>query len=409
MQPKKDRRMRCPKCKSLHTKKNGKRKIIPFSFDRRTKREVQRYRCKNCKLTFSIRHDKHKQYTTFFKKEILRMHVEERMSYRVISKRLKEKLGIKLPAGRACCMANEIASKVKSSKQIKEEFNPHWSGYLVVDDKYINVKGKKQVSLIAVDSTGDLVHGELLPYQEQTNYDDFMRFIKIHLEYPFKAVTMDLDIMLEKSIKTVLGKDVPYQKCLRHAIENIKKIVDYPIKKRQYKSLREKIDNNRRLNEDEVSLFNLLGNELTDLEELIFGVTNILYSSDRNKSTEIHKSLRLKFGDIYPRVFSMIEYHWDGLLMHQKDNLIPKTNNIAENRNKQIKRRLKTIEAFQSETYAFNYLILLCNYLRFKPYTDCRNKRKHCNGKSPLELCGVVLKEKDWLKCSLNLYQNSNR
>lgn len=404
MQPRKNRRMRCPNCKSLQTKRNGKRKITSVSFNRRTKREVQRYKCKSCKRTFSNRLDKRKRYTTFFKKEILRMHVEERMSYRVISKRLKEKLGIKVLAGRACCMANEIASTVKSSKQIKEEFNPHWSGYLVIDDKYINVKGKKQVSLIAVDSTGDPVHEELLPYQEQTNYDDFIRFIKIHLEYPFKAVTTDLDIMLEKSIKMVLGRDIPHQKCLRHAMENIKKIIDYPNKKRQYENLREQIHNNRQLNEDEISLFNRLENELSDLEELLFGVTNILHGSDRNKSTEAHKSLKFRFGNIYPRVFNMIEYHWEGLLAHQKDNLIPKTNNIAENRNRQIKRRLKTIEAFQSETYAFNYLILICNYLRFKPYTDCRNKRKHCNGKSPLELCGVVLKEKDWLKCSLNLY-----
>ncbi|MEW5897532.1 MAG: transposase, partial [Nanoarchaeota archaeon] len=121
-----------------------------------------------------------------------------------------------------------------------------------------------------------------------------------------------------------------------------------------------------------------------------FGVTNILYSSDRNKSTEIHKSLKLKFGDIYPRVFSMIEYHWEGLLAHQKDNNIPKTNNIAENRNRQIKRRFKTIEAFQSEISATNYLILICNYLRFKPYTDCRKNRKSRNGKSPLEICGLV-------------------
>ena len=64
-------------------------------------------------------------------------------------------------------------------------------------------------------------------------------------------------------------------------------------------------------------------------------------------------------------------------------------------------RRLKTIEAFQSIETAFNYLNLVRNYLRFKPYTDCRGKRRIRSRKSPMKLCQVGLSTKDWLKLSL--------
>jgi hypothetical protein len=60
-------------------------------------------------------------------------------------------------------------------------------------------------------------------------------------------------------------------------------------------------------------------------------------------------------------------------------------------------RRFKTIESFQKLIYAENYLNLYKNYLRFKPYTDCRGCNRYKNGKSPLEVCGVVLNNKDWL------------
>jgi len=135
--------MRCPNCSSLDTKQNGKRKLTPVSFDRRSKRDVQRYKCKQCKKTFIKRREKHKHYTKTFMLEVARMHVEERMSYRVISKRLRERYSIKITPGRLCSIVNEIASNVKGSRQIKEELQPKWEGYLIVDDKYINVKGNK--------------------------------------------------------------------------------------------------------------------------------------------------------------------------------------------------------------------------------------------------------------------------
>jgi transposase-like protein len=101
---------------------------------------------------------------------------------------------------------------------------------------------------------------------------------------------------------------------------------------------------------------------------------------------------------VYPRVVRWLDNHLDQMLVHQHHRRIPKTNNIAENLNKQLQRRFKTIEAFQSRETAWNYQNLIRNYLRFKPYTDYRGERRCHNGMSPLEVCGVTLPHRDWVK-----------
>jgi hypothetical protein len=76
---------------------------------------------------------------------------------------------------------------------------------------------------------------------------------------------------------------------------------------------------------------------------------------------------------------------------------------MAENFNRQLQRRLKTIEAFQSFSTALNYLNMLRNYLRFKPFTDCKRAKKNRNGFAPIELCKAKLLSRDWIKNSINL------
>ncbi|MGC8653672.1 MAG: hypothetical protein ACP5US_06755, partial [Candidatus Kryptoniota bacterium] len=68
-----------------------------------------------------------------------------------------------------------------------------------------------------------------------------------------------------------------------------------------------------------------------------------------------------------------------------------------------------TMESFQNSQTAAWYINLLVSYLRQKPYTDCRGKSKHLNGKSRLEAVNVKLKSKDWLKSSLKSHPKSNR
>lgn len=387
------RRMKCCYCSSLQTIKNGKRKLLSYSLSNKSSKEIQRFKCKDCKKTFIKREQTKQRYTKVFKLELTRMHVEERMSYRVISKRIKERYGIRISKNTICRMVNEVARYSKGDIRISEEYKPKWFGYLTVDDKYFGVKADKKLILTATDSSGDLVHLEIFKHIEQQRIDEFMRFIKEHLRYPFKGITTDLDEMLEKSIHKELGNKLPHQKCLKHVLDSIDKIIQLKQKRKSY----EKAD---KLDKD--------GYELKQKEykeaEMIFTLSKqMFYCPDKKQSKQILKGLRI-YTDKYPKLFDFFDRHLDKLLTHHGCPSIKKTNNIAENINRQFMRRLKTIESFQRLSYAENYLNLYKNYLRFKPYTDCRKKNKFKNGKSPLEVCGVILQNKDWLKNAVCFY-----
>jgi transposase-like protein len=402
-QQKKRRRMFCPNCRSYSTKKNGKRTNISIGTDRKTTREIQRYYCKECKRSFTKRKDKYKQYSRGFTKEIIRMHLEQRMSFRVISKIINEQQGLKTSPSYICKLLNEEIKKVKSSFQIKNELSPEWSGYLIVDDKMINIRGEKKVSSIAKDNNGDIVHEELLEYPDQSSYDDFFLFIKNRLGYSFKSVTTDLDPKLERSIKRVLGENTAHQKCLKHALDNILRIVKYQSLRAKQSKIEKKYTNDFKSfsNKDRKEL-EKTKSQLEEINQMIEIIKRFLWTEKKSKSEIIYRKIESKYLKKYPKVIYFLKSNIKELLTHQGDKEIPKTNNDAENTNRQIKRRLKTIEAFQSKINAYNYLILFCNYLRMKPYTDCRKMRKYRNGKTPLELSGVKIDISDWVKFSLN-------
>ncbi len=104
-----------------------------------------------------------------------------------------------------------------------------------------------------------------------------------------------------------------------------------------------------------------------------------------------------------------LKSNWSNLMMYHHVPGLPRTNNFAESVNKQLERRFKTMESFQSRQTAVWYINLLVSYLRQKPYTDCRGNRRHLNGKSRLEAAGAHLVSKDWLKNSLKSPTKSNR
>lgn len=402
-QSKKKRSMRCPNCNSLSTKKNGKRELTYIGFDRKSKRQTQRYKCEKCQKTFSKRRERYKHYSNGFKEQVVRMHIEERMSFRVISKRLKERFAVKISAGYLCKVFNETISKVKSSIQIKEQCQPQWEGYLIVDDKMINIKGEKKLSLIAKDRSGDIVHEELFDYIQQDRYDDFLRFIKLRLNYQFKSITTDLDPMLAKAIKTVLPEGCPHQLCLKHTLDNIYRSVKYQTLKVKLNKLEREAQIGQWKHSEDIDqeLIKLRG-EVERIDKMIKQIKQFLWNKDRKRSEALLKRIIENYAEKYPEVINLLKKKKESLLKHQLDNKIAKTNNDAENTNRQIKRRLKTIEAFQSRKNAENYLIIICNHLRMKPYTDCRGARKYRNGYSPLQLCQAKLNTNDWVKFSLN-------
>ena len=310
---------------------------MPINNDRHSLREVQRYYCKDCKKTFSKRRDRKKKYTLNFKIELTRMHIEERMSYRVISKRIDERFGKKITPQYICKMVNEVAENTKGSIQLKEEYSPKWEGYLTVDDKYINVKGKKELSLIAVDSSGDIIHSELIKEANQTSYNEFMLFIRDKLNYPVKSVTTDLDEMLSTSIEQVFGAETRHQQCIKHAIEAVKRLIEYQSlkiktvrlgyrikqmelelisKKQAYITSKLEIERLKSEYEKLLKVFE-------EREKLIKSITRMFYCTNSAESEKYLGEIK-KVNKEYPIVIRFLEKHKEKLLMHQNDQRITK-------------------------------------------------------------------------------------
>ncbi len=401
------RRVRCPKCKSLWTVRNGSRCLTPVSIDRHVKRSVQCYRCRECGEYFSCRKEKHKKYSFGFKAELARMHVEGRMSDRVMSKRIQEKTGKQIGPSVLCGMVNEVARQSKSSWHIQREYQPQWTGYLVVDDKYLNKRRKALMSLVALDSTGDAIHSEVLEEPTQEHIENFFLYIRDRLEYPIKGITTDMDERLRRAIERVFTGQLPHQMCLWHALESVRGMLGYGqlarqkgILERQDVRLAEKvvewkvIEERKRLRQE----LERVQSRYDEQRGLLMIIRQMLYAKKHTASLALLRRLQSREGKRYPQVIAFLKAHLDGLTMHQQDHHLEKTSNRAENFNKQLQRRFKTIESFQTSETAFNYLNLLRNYLRFKPFTDCRFNAAQRNGKSPIELCNVKLTHHNWLK-----------
>jgi hypothetical protein len=62
---------------------------------------------------------------------------------------------------------------------------------------------------------------------------------------------------------------------------------------------------------------------------------------------------------------------------------------------KQLNKKLRLMEGFESLDSAERYVRLLVGCYRFKRFTD--SGRRASNGKAPLELAGVDITGRDWL------------
>ena len=365
---------------------------------------------------FSLRVDKGKKYGFDFKAELVRMHVEERMSYRVMSKRLKEKFGLSITPRYLCKMVNEVAKMSKSSIEISHQFKPKWDGYIAVDDKYVRVRGRRYLSLVAVDTTGDPVHIELVEEPNQEAYDNFFRYLVDHIGYRVRAITTDLDPMLDNAVKNVFAGKILHQKCIWHALEIVKRQIDFQKARQEYHRFKKKYDIMAATLEDKKVFYHstkeklaqmkadldVLQEECSAKEKLVEDVREMLKQKTSSSASIKLTNIKQRYKDKYPKIISFLTANLEGLTTHTINHDIPNTNIMAENFNRQLQRRLKTIEAFQTVTTAFNYLNMIRNYIRFKPYTDCKGIRKYRNRKSPIELCSVKLRSRDWIKNSIN-------
>ncbi len=211
--------------------------------------------------------------------------------------------------------------------------------------------------------------------------------------------------MLDSVVKNVFGGKILHQKCVWHGLEIVKRQInfqktrqDYLRFKRKYELISTSLEDKKvfyhstkeRLAEMKADL-DVLQDEYSAKEKLVTDVREMLKQKTSSSVSIKLTNIKRLYKDKYPLVISFLTANLEGLTTHTINHDIPKTNIMAENFNRQLQRRLKTIEAFQTVATAFNHPNMIRNYIRFKPYTDCKGKRKYRNRMSPIELCSVRL------------------
>lgn len=354
--------------------------------------------------------------------DVAHRHVEGE-SFRVIAREIFERTGRKISPSSLQQMVGSIAERCMSVAEMSRVLHPPgWSGFLVVDEKRVSIRGRAQWFYEAVDTTGDVVHWE--PVSE-CSVNEAIRFLEevVALGYPCRGITSDLDTSLTLAIEKVYAQK-PHQYCIKHALGVVELLIGYrtssarrrhlrkelrasferlPLKKGVFlaRASREFVEQWRHLR--------LSSRQALAIEQLHEQCRCILCARTQSRALDLLAELRRSHSAVHARkwkAINFLERHWIRLMRHHSVRGLPRTNNMAETFNKQLKRRLKILESFQHQTTAISYMNLLVAYLRLKPYTDCRGGRKHLNGKSRLESAGLRRLPGDWLDHSLKTPRN---
>jgi transposase-like protein len=393
--------------------------VYPVDTHRHTRRKVQRFRCRSCGRSFSLRRQKKKRYSWEFALEVTRRHVEERSSYRVLAKRYREDLGVRVSPSSLQRMVVMVGKRCKSPVELSRELELWWRGYFLVDDKHVGVRGKDVRWYLGVDKTGDIVHAEAFKEPTVTAMGEFFKTLRDDLSYRMKGLTSDQEGIIRWAFRRIFpGK--PHQLCVKHALETLDRHLGYSKARRRITSLQRRVraqlrslpdrrsaESARRVWEEVKRGYEQIRQErkaLKPVETLRRAIRRVLcaatYRQALSRWANFHRH-RLHRHRAHRQIVDFVAAHWQHLTVHYHHRGMPRTNNIAENTMRQLERRLKTVEGFGTLSSARAYVNLLIGYLRTKPFTDCRGSRRYRNGLSRLELAGATLPTHDWLKLCL--------
>lgn len=234
----------------------------------------------------------------------------------------------------------------------------HYSGVLLVDGKYLHVKGypDKIPCIYGLDYlTHDIVHFVLSRGENYQSSVSFFRSLRL-LGYPLHALVCDDNQNFQLACQRTYPKAV-IQICHNHYKESIRR------------SLMVRSDPTYRLFMLEI---NQLFSTKRSVEEFFFLARRIL----------------LKHG-YDPRcqgVLLDLEKRKGVLLAYTNEKSIPRTTNLIECFNSHLEGRLKSLKGFESLGHARLWLNAYFLRRRFKPFTDCTGHFQKLNGSCSLQL-----------------------
>ena len=375
---------------------------------------LQRFLCLACGRSYTVRRRPRSRYGEAFARAVTHRHIEGE-SFRVVAREIFDRTGRRISPTSLQQMVASVASRCKSAGEMSRDLRPPgWSGFLVVDEKRVSVRGRPLWFYEAVDTTGDIIHWQAV---SECSVIEAVRFLEgvVALGYPCQAITSDLDTSLTLAIEKVFAEK-PHQYCIKHALGVLEQLMGYRTSSALRRRLRQELRTSFERLPLKKGLFlvkasrnflehwhhsRLPSRNALAIERLHEQCRRILCARSQGQALDLLAELRrshLSVGAKKWQAVKFFERHWVRLMHHHSVRGLPRTTNMAETFNKQLKRRLKTLESFQHQTTAVSYMNLLVAYLRLKPYTDCRGRRKTLNGKSRLEAAGLTRPQGDWLE-----------
>jgi len=230
------------------------------------------------------------------------------------------------------------------------------SGVLLVDGKYLHVKGfEKKIPLIwSIDeySHDPLIH-LLTPSENFEAYHAlFTRLRKCR--YPLQVLVCDEHPAIIQAVKSVY-RNVKIQLCLNHYKENI----------RRHLSVRT-TDIHKQFMQDIEELFN---------------------SKTKSRFSYKAKRMILRYGENerYRLILLDINYKTEYLTTHY-DYKCPTTTNLIEAFNSHLEARVRSLRGFESFFSAEIWLNAYVMNRRLTRFTDCTKRYGYLNGIAPIQI-----------------------
>jgi len=244
---------------------------------------------------------------------------------------------------------DQTGERAMTPLQMSVALSPTWGGYLGVDGKAVFIKGIEHALLIAVDqTTQDVVHARLVKAETIEGFYRLVREAVVVAGYPLSGLIIDASSSFVIAHSHYLAR-LPLQLCRIHFCRNL----DYEIAKAKRAPdawLRAELKQRIR-----ATLF------ASTYLEARHRLQTLLADAAHYQGLSRHDTL------------GQLQKRFELLMTHHHHPGLPPDSNITENVIKQLGKKLRLMEGFQTVETAQRFVRLLVACYRFKRFTDSGN------------------------------------
>jgi hypothetical protein len=258
--------------------------------------------------------------------------------------------------------------KLPDNTWVSQQYCNRYSGILILDGKYIKVKGypQKIPFIYGIDYlTHDIPVGILAPSENDESFKKYFRLLKT-CGYPLQVVVGDDRVSLNRALFHYYP-NAKTQLCHNHYVENIRQTLHVRTDSKYH------------------HFFNSLYKHLFHYKHRDKYLSTAFHHLLKNRSNN-DLLLQTILMDIYRKRYQLFAY--------PKFPHCPKDSNLVELYNSHLQARLKSIKGFKSFQHAETWKNAYLLRRRTKPLTDCDTKFRKLNGKCSFELS--LRKGIDW-------------